>query len=465
MNNLFDANNALIEKCKNEISKFNEFGFKSISISDTSIKNTKYKNDLSDLFNLYISQKQFTSSIFEIIDSLEYSIDDLSMAIDRSTDSITQIYSAMNERIALVKEYATRISNNLTAIAETVPSFESSYLSQLYEYMENIEFIPMGYEIIKKMAISDPSKLYSMNESLKHKLFNVDQDTNRFNKLQTFNIVPDDGEPLKLMDALECLFNIKLSDHKSDLKQILKLITADTGVETGLIIHTSSNDDKYFDLTSLLNRKLPTVVNTSMIEAYNIIKNRKKSKKLKDELISINVSQDNGLVFVLWTHDMEYFKIRKTPLVGKDIKLLLRQSPSKLIESINLSFESEILKKMENRGDLINYKNTKYMSFREGVDEKTFLTKLKKNIMTNIKNNKNTFRAVLNACDSSKIELGILTPHAKLIYASMATKISIAIDKHIAINKKISDYDMDMILFSNDNIYSRTMASVYLEQS
>lgn len=465
MNNLFDANTALIQKCKEEITKFNEYGYVTIKVSESDFKTSKKTNELSKIFNSFMYQRLMVNNINEIINSFEFSIDDISVAIDRSPDSVLQIYSGMNERISLLKEYTGRILENLYEIKNFMPELDETFLDQLYEHMEYMEFIPISYEIIKKMKIVNKENVKEKINDLKSKLFKVNQDQNRFNKLQTFNIIPDDGSQLKLKDALELLFNLKLNSDKLDLKQLLKLITADTGVQTGLIINLSSNEDKYIDLSSLTSNKLPNVVNASMIEAYNIIKTRTRSKKLKDEVMAINIDNDNALVFVMWTHDMEYFKIRKTPLLGSEIKKILRQAPSKLIESINNTFQEDIIKKINNSGDLVNYKSTKYMAFKENLDEKTFLEKLKKNIKTNLKHNKNSLRAVLNACDSSKFELGILTPHAKLIYASMATKLAIAVEKHMIINKKINDEELHLIIFSNDNIYTRTMASYYLEQS
>jgi hypothetical protein len=319
--------------------------------------------------------------------------------------------------------------------------------------------------------------------------------SNSFNQLQTFGLIPDEGKNKPIAEIIHGLFGINseyvgtFASVQTRLSNAMKLITADTGLATGLIIYVSKNADIYFDMESILSSSIENGsggINQSMVDAFNLIVEFDTSNTKVSDMITINTSDTTQMAYILWTNDMENFKVRTRPIYASLIKKILRKSPSSTIESYNSMIENVIVE--SRAGDMISYNHVKYMSFSSEMTEEKYLnllqSKLSKNIFASIgklgdAKVKSTIVDIsfndmlLDTVDSTKSTLGVpstqIPPHCHIIFASVANGIVNRIKKSLLslehVDKESIGDAIKLVVQTNDNIYSRVIAGYYLHRS
>jgi len=476
--------------------------------------------EIIQFYEKYSIQASVATQLREAIDSSLYTNDDLKMNIDRSEEGIIQILSTLTEyRMKLETYYEQIISNLSLAIKTLVEHVQSTInkksnfdqlISTIYICMKqqglkinlNRAFVAIGTDllvIIHKSNFLTKKQIrhiYDLNQDLKYTILEGDsimQAKESMNLVQSFGIVPDEGPLHDLSSAVETLLGLKMEEAQSFesskivLKKLLQLATSDTGLHTGLICILSSREDKYFDTTSLkdLDSKNGIIgITEASINATNLLKEGPRPSIRKSELITINVEPGViQLAYILWTNDLKLFKIKSRPIYRDLIEKITRKSPSVIIEAYNLACESTIAKARDY--DAVSFNRVRYMSFTNAITEEVFLdglqTKLVDCVMKHLGKLKRPqvldkvvesefTKTILDLIDHAKSTLGIhpslLSAHCHIIYAAMANKIATKLKKALIHQPEFTKVELaEMvapIVKTNDNIYSRTIASYYL---
>ena len=528
----------IFDECKKLIVQHNDLSYKKVkldvpSITYDMINNTKVKIkdscalDIIRFYEDYTSQIIMIKELKTIIDSVSYTNEDLMIHIDRSHDSIVQIFSALTETRRHLEECHERIIANVASDVDTFIEYIKSNIGDSPDGDEIIDvvfkcmhqtnlakklniddleptFIDVGRRLIEvmydKLHLSEDqlSTIRILVDELKRKILKVNLDSvhTSINRLQRFGIVPDDGDNIGIREAMKKLLGIDINHVGSlnpaidNLSKTLKVAESKSGVSAGLIIALSPNEDNYFDMSGLYSSTTQVGskgVNECMIKTFDLIKEGNKPTIKEAELLLINVDQQKTTrAFVLWTNDMIAFKVKAKPIDSFILRRLLRMSPSRTIEAYNSALETSI--KEARSVDAISFNRVKYMSFNETTTEDSFLNSLQNRLVTAITKKVGNLQGsklsdavtddkfidmILDIIELAKSDLGIhsnlLSSHCKIIYASMANGIASKLKKYILTQSSLTSDSIKEIVnqtvVSNNNIYSRTIASYYLHMA
>jgi hypothetical protein len=536
---IFETNTTIINKCIKLVERHSQIGRDTIEliiplvgykiIGKQKKDDDPLSKDIISFYETYTSQMSTIENIKLITQSMDYDTDDLMFHIDRSPDSIAATMGEIaNIRTDLVTHQAT-IVEGIATETDAFIEYIADRLSDSTNYDNIIRvvftcmkqvgiaavpginerlylFIGVGLRIIAIIQQSDKltddhlqSIKYLNNETKQVLLGSINKSSvdvsNSFNQLQTFGLIPDEGKNKPIAEIIHGLFGINseyvgtFPSVQTQLSNAMKLITADTGLVTGLIIYVSKNADIYFDMESILSGNIENGsggINQSMVDAFNLIIEFDTSNAKVSDMITINTSDTTQMVYILWTNDMENFKVRTRPIYAPLIKKILRKSPSSTIESYNSMIEKAIVESRS--GDMISYNHVKYMSFSSEMTEEKYLnllqSKLSKNIFASIgklgdAKVKSTIVDIsfndmlLDTVDSTKSTLGVpstqIPPHCHIIFASVANGIVNRIKKSLLslehVDKESIGDAIKLVVQTNDNIYSRVIAGYYLHRS
>lgn len=481
--------------------------------------------EIIDMYENYLPQMIAVSKLKKIIDMIEYTNEDLSIHINQSSDSIVQIFSSLSHtRMKLIKLYDV-MTQNLTIISNSFVNYFYKLITKDTNLAEIINtvficmkqhglsdkvgidmneryFIHIGIKLIGVLHKSNlltsnhVDLIKTLNDDLKQVILSVDNRMHRniaFNRLQTFGLTPDEGSTFTLKYIIQKLFGLKidndgsLSDLNEHLSKILKLYEADTGLSIGLIIIVSPNQDTYFDMTSLgliSNSNTSSGINEETIKLFDLIKQGNKPSANKSDLITIGINpEQKQSAYVLWTNDLKTFKLKTKSIDSHLIKKIIRNDPSTTIEAYNNKLEKAIVNNRTE--DIISFNRVKYMSFNDTITEEVFLKKFQAKIVLTLINAIGKLEGVklqkaivedkftnelLDSIDAAKNDIGIhpqlLSSHCHIIYASMATSIVYKLKKELILHDMITKTELKDIVKgiveTNDNIYSRVIASYYL---
>ena len=537
---MFDAshlkqNDKLIVVSSKLVEEHNRLSYESVAFNNPSIsfnvikpKNVKITDNPSleiiQFYETYTQQMIISSKLESTIDSINYTNEDLAIHIDRSSDAIVQIFSSLTEirhklidandhiksniskDVALfVKYMKTHMgSQDVGAVIKTIfiCMKQNGLFEKLGEMARDRYFISVGIKLIEMMykddllSAIDRRLILDLNSELKQDVLGVGsqiKETINMNCLQTFGIVPDEGINISLRDVVKKLFGIE-AELKGSIKTVLphltkalKLANRESGQNTGIIVLVSPNEDTYFNMSNLASvaSSNPSAgINDNMIKNFELIEHGTSSSASSSEILMIGIDQDiTESAFVLWTNDLESFKVRSSPIDNPLIKRICRNVPSAIIAEFNRTLEAFIV---DNRkSDVVAFNMVKYMSFNETTTEESFLAKFQSKLISAIMSSIGKLSGVklhaaiieskftqklLQTMDASKIDLGIhtqmLSAHCHIIYASMANKILHKLKKELLSQQTIDTASLKEILRpiveSNDNIYSRVIASYYL---
>lgn len=501
---------------------FNEPTIEYRFISSSKTKSDPITDAIGSFYEQYTSQVYSTKILKTILGSTNYTSESLAMNIDLSSDSIMALLSKLSITREKLLECQARIVDNLHKQVDAFIQYIESSVSEDTDVQNVIEvvftcmaqkglsnkvdvveedrpFIVVGSKIIEALVrralLTEELILLikSKNDILKQTiLHNPSIQVHHVNKLQTFGLIPNEGPNKTLSEVMKDLFGLEmphveyLKDAVGDLQKVIQMSVADTGLPTGLIVHVSPNADMYFDMTSLfqVTQALGSKgVDAAMVQAFDLIRHGTDSSETKSSLLTINVdSGSTQLAYVLWTNNYKTFKFREAPIDKLMISKLLRKSPSPTVEAYNSTFES--LMKDHQTNDAINFNKVKYMSFTQDGSEDEFLNKLQTELATYISNRLGGLKggAILDAVsgkfsdglfdvlETMKVDLGVLSqqlpPHCHIIYGNMSSKIVSKIKKELAALSEIDQGAIKTMLYvvvkTNDNIYSRTIAGYYL---
>lgn len=501
---------------------YKKLSFQTTSISYEFIRpkdHTHGTDPLSkDVMSFYENYSEVAYAIHDIenlLKEISYTPDDLAMKIDLSTDSIIdlaaklmlqhdKILTAIQELKALTNRFANEFVDHLKL---NNPKDITDFIKVIFICMRqeglhkklNINeklrpFILIGSKLISVITylLSDEDKQLIETEMIRCKQvifgINTTPQSLKVNKLQTFGLVPDEGSLQPLHLILNDVFGFDIKEDTSiereydSLEKILKLSVADTGLSTGLIVFVSTNEDVFFDMTPLysINKSLGSRgIDEEMINKLNLIKLGGKSKAKQNDMILINVNKDTELAYLLWTNNYITFKSRRKPITKNTINKLIRLTPSPIIESYNQLFENMIQANRLN--DAIMFNKVKYMTFTKERGEEEFLNELVDELVVVIHTylEKNGVKSIaddvfseslFDTLDQAKSKFGIsnidLPSHCHIIYGNVATKIVGKLKKELLSSKSFDKNAIvdivKLVVCSNDNIYSRTIASYYL---
>ena len=528
------SNDKLIIQCQKLIDDHNKISYKKVEVviplitfDLVNLKRFKPKDPISleivNMFAKYVSQMIFLDRLDRIIESIQYTNEDLTIHFDRSTETVLQIFSSLASiRNQLISQYEQMLNNSKLEINAFI-SFITKLITQSTNFNEVIQiiytsmslngiegeykpFLPIGIQLIDllyKSNLLSTNQIFlirSLNDELKKSILggnNLLYSNVKVNKLQIFGLLPDEGQNVSLPVAIDKLFGLSikavpsLKDAIQPLSKTLKLVSMDTGIKTGIIVFISPNDDTYFDMSSILQTSKSigsSGINIDMIQTMELLRQHPIEKSIKEyDILPIGISEESiDRAYMLWTNDLKTFKIRSVPIDAHMVKKILRTAPSPIIESYNSTFQETIVNRPLN--DVASFKKVQYMSFSNDVTEESFLKKFKDRLVASVMSivgkldgvklhtavvSDKFGDAILDTLDSTKIDFGIhphlMSSHCHIMYASMSNKILQKLKKELlqqeSINKSIVASLIQGIVESNDNIYSRTIASYFLQIS
>ncbi len=474
-------------------------------------------------YERYTTQMYAHILLKDIVKETEYTYDDVALHIDMSTDSIVKLLTNLEVTHTKLLEHTDSIkanadaaiglfidylrgklssSNSISHIISTVfICMTQAGLSKANVDESLRPFIPVGVRIIGLLhdlhlvTDADIQTIKLKADQLKQITLGAATDTNvTVNRLQRFGIVPDNGPNQTLQQILKKLFGLDIPNAKnikSSSNEIEKqLRVAASGSYQGLIINVSPNKDVFFDISGLFKMRRtmgsPGITN-SMVQTFDLIKHGSSPSAKSYDLITINVDpKKTQSAYVLWTNDYQTFKVCSTPIYNATIQRIIRGAPSPTIEAFNNLFEQ--MMDAAHANDSVSYNKVKYMAFTEEMDEAKFLDllcdKIQKGIeqlIGKLSDNKardkiidESFENMLfDILEQAKSKLGVpllqLPAHCHIIYGNMSVSIVGKLKKQLlwnqSIDKKTIKDSIDLIVRTNDNIYSRIIASYYLHMA
>jgi hypothetical protein len=519
----FELNNTLIDECLKLIKEHNDISYTQVSLLmetvsfshiSKSIPKDKPSTELVSFFEIYVYQTVVAHNLSTLIDSIDYKHEDLVANIDRSDAGIMKLMTSLTGIRLKLMDLHTKILGGIAKQGdEFIRYIDREPIPDIKLFVDTV-FVCMGQEGLEKYIKLDKNSRYfvAIGSKIVEKLYPQIRNANlseyvhakinylkevilatkvqlnvpfdSINKLQTFNVFPNEGDSIDIKTAMLKLFGIEVdaADLLSGLQSIelaLKQLSIDKNRETGLIVMTNINNDTYFDITplsSIVQSQQVVGVNPEMISQTNLIKYGGKATVKKSEMLAINTTNDTQQAFILWTNDMKHFKYRQTPITNALIQKLLRRVPSQIIESYNRIL-TELIDAAKKYDDAIAFKRVQYMAFTESITEESFLKALQDDLDTFIQKNisddkwllsQSFMESVLDIIDSHKNKLGIkralLSAHCHIIYNSMAMRIVNRIRRKLLVSHTKQDISAAVIeaTSGNDNIYTRTIASYYL---
>ncbi len=527
--NIFDKNELIIKKIQSEIEHHNKISYQRFDVPIVHV-HIPFKQsedvlieELVKYYSAFISQYAYYEDISAMLLKYEYTIDDLVMHIDRSKPAIVNIMASLSKiRQTIVTQHGYLKQNLKTMDDGFINGFKkrvseiidpAEYIKMLFQCVNHklatnkfsYSFLSVAVRIIEiihqhfKLSDSVIDMIKKMNSDLKQALLHSESQSESgesYNRLQTFNVLPDERTNQPLSTIIHSLFGINTNaidmtgNSISKLEKVMHLITADTGVSTGLIVLVSPNHDTYFDMSSLYTLKSnfgSRGVSKEMVDTFDLIRVGNKSSVKNSYMIPIAVNEDSTqMAYVLWTNDLKTFKYRCTPIHEATIKKILRRSASSTIEAYNkLMFQSINASRDQ---DMISFKRVKYMTFDKSVDEGSFINMLQDAIVNKIMKkldsvdkSKHSYiigdesftDMILDVIEKHKSKMGVnlklLSSHTNLIFSSVSLKIAARIKKELLSHHPIDrDIVVDSVQFavrSNDNIYSKVIASHLLDVS
>lgn len=228
----FDINNTLFDECRSKIDEHNKLSYKSVSLSSKTVSYTFIDNgyptdaiakEIAVFYELFATQKIQCIRLLNIIESLNYTYEDLQLHMERSDDALVKLLTSLSDTRVQLSDLHMRIYENINRqtnnFIEYIKSQDTDDLKPMIKtifvcmtqdgidsYMDiDVDmrvFIPIGTKIIKTMydRINNDGLsgfVYRLSNKLKQKVLNMKLSSYEtvfdMNRLQTFGIVPDDG--------------------------------------------------------------------------------------------------------------------------------------------------------------------------------------------------------------------------------------------------------------------------------
>lgn len=508
---LIDANKALIDDCSKIIIEHNKKSYKNITNINPDPKIFSFKTDntfnvnVIDFLNIISSQLRSLQLLKKSIDEIEYDPEELIMHLNRSPSYIYDLEKLLKTQKSELEENYKRINRNHSMIIQNFcdkinPAellIDSSSIIEILFKMIHFDFsltitIRMIIATLYKQNVINDNKSYEQIKKLTYELKqkclgynkNASQlDTNPAIMLQTFSLTPSSNN-LLLPQVIERLFKISSKAITIDnLNNKLRIISKEVGKRVAIVVIAKNNNDFYFDIDNLFDRdqlqKLSVNggISKDYIDTFNILKTNLITKRIKYEVHHYNYMNPDE-IYLLWTNDMINFKIRDQPVSNELIEKIINGKSSAIIALRNSKLEELILNKISD-DSLVSFKQLKYLSFNVDNEERLFIDKLCSAISKYLKSQKSHISTQeLNDIFQDEFKLFKPFHQAKkmplqplLIYTNAAMYLSNRLKKDM-IDWKNNDGSINdipqlvkMVIDSNDNIYTKFIASYYLATS
>lgn len=480
---------------------------------------------LMQFYHSFMPLLKFSHDLKYVVESMVYPADEIAMHVDRSPKFILDLEHKLVQRSSQIQKYADQLKQDIQWIIQSYCAqlhtkvdeivIELPYLELMYRCMAyDFKFIQYGVAIMSQLFADNlinhkyQSDITRLSNELKCNYLDVlvapDQLTDTNNcLLQTFNLIPS-TKNLTLVQVFKRLFALIVDQlSMTNLEDMLRSSSKKMAKHISFLIVSKSNNDFYYDLSNLFDRsQLSHIsssggVSTKYIYAFKTLQSNLISKKIRDkipqsiggQIKTYNYHQDmsdpsrsDSEIYILWTNDHQQFKLREQPVPATIVHKLLAYHSSDIIDAYNKQLEDKLLEIIKD-DQLISYKQVKYLSFDTDNEEHTFIDLLCHKItkcITSIKNIGGTkglsdkFMAIIQA-EFNKFKpfhkKGSIPVHALLVYNNMAMRISYKLEKEMII-WSLSDQPIDQIesivrsvIASNDNIYTKFIASYYLAVS
>ena len=511
---------AIIEECITILNKQNNDSYKTIkvpkleSITFPEISKHLFDTQLIQFYKDFLPIIQFTHNIKYSIKDMVYANDDLSINIDRSPAFILDLEHKLHDyKLSLDKHYEQLISNNSNIIKSYCEHIHTNdyhidlnTITIIFKCMEyDFKFIPFGSTIFsqlfadKLIASEYQLKISELSNALKIKYLAVINPPNdnkmtmsQSQLLQTYNLTPSTPN-LSLSQTFNQLFGLTTNITIDNLESVLKSTSKTLTKHISFVIISKHNNDFYYDIDNLFDREKLSKLTSSIgvsndyIDIFKTLQSNLITKKVAAGIYKYNYSdttdqRSTSECYVLWTNDFIHFKLRSSPVPNNIINKIISNKSSEVIDLYNNCFEQKLLDIIKN-DTLISYKQIKYLSFDIDDEEVTFIEKLCKSVgkyiksIGNINNESNMtdklIKIIQTEFDNFKpfhISKSI-SMQPILIYNNIAIQIANRVKKDITqwYNNKEPVNQIDVIIkaiiASNNNIYTKFIASYYLDMS
>jgi len=517
---LIAASTTLIETCTTLIYAQNADSYKTVRVPKlNSIKLSHKAMDSAsvDLAQFYLDIMpivRFVHDLKHTLADMIYPHDELMIHVDKSPAFVLDLEHKLANRTAQISEYLERLTNNLHDILTAYRQFlhsrvselniSADYLDLIYKCMgHDFKFIQYGTAILDQLfadglvATTHRDHITRLSNHLKeHYLSAHQKDTTDVSKqdclLQTFNLIPTLNN-MSLTQVLAHLFSVSISKASEDnLESLLKTISKQLPNPVAFIISARDNNDFYYDLTNLFDQtKMNQIeskagITNDYIDLYKTLQATLIKKPTSTRITAYNLD-DRAMIYMLWTNDYENFKLREQPIDMHIAKQILSGRSSNLIAHYNNQFEANLLQSIvDHTNTSISYKQTKYLAFDFGNDiddeEHAFIDQLCKKFIDHVKALKapgisglakqfiKIAQTTFNKFKPFHVQKNIPL-HARLVYSNATIRIAERLEREIAIwaHTDQSDHELHrivkVVVASNDNIYTKFIASYYLARS
>lgn len=483
-------------------------------------KNQEFNKQLICFYENYHYYFKLNEYISKLLGSINYSLDDLYIKLNRSPTYIVSYYSELSKLTTEFKDYKQELNYNITTLVDVFNNtiieqkdsikITSDIINLILNTPYNLELSISFIQVFHDLNLLSYDNIYQINDKivkLRNELLNI-QNAKKIsykskllqNKLQRFKLIPEEMDSISLSEVINKLFNISSNDLTlKNISNTILNINKQTNKNCGIIIIYNNNHDIYFNLVNLFDKPLIdqftkiTGVNSEYIDAYKTLKiNYNESSNKEDQLIAVNINDKTKHAYVLWTSNFTTFKYSEALIDKPIIDKIMRNEPSEYIERYNQELENMISEEI-NENLKYEFKKVKYYDFNDVISEDEYLIKIKELIINflisigqlpNIKS-LNDFIIYINkqktVFDNEMVQLLISHPpvkikdeHTTIMFIYEITKISKKIKKE-CVDLSIKDLSLPVKEFeknfkeiveyavgANDNIYTKIINSYYL---
>lgn len=508
---LIDASESLAQSCIDIVVQQNADSYKVAPIPKLEVLNfnpktfSPYEAHLVKFYQKCMSIVKFSHNLKYTLRSMVYPHSEVTIHIDRSPAFILKLERKLAERTNQLNEYLSQLNQNIQHIKDNFCDqlneivVDTKYLELIYHCMHyDFKFIPLGVSILNRLFANELiSELYQndlrrLSSEIKLKYLDESADKSKLDQsidcmLQTFNLFPTLYN-LTLPEIFTKVFGLNIQSVTIDnLERVLKSNSNSLPKPISFIVIAKHNNDFYYDLTNLFDQnKLSKIsskagISAEYIDVYQTLRSIIVKKKSSNEVTTYNQQNDSD-TYLLWTNDYIQFKVCEHPIPAIIVNKILANESSNIIDKYNNQFEQKMLDVIKN-DSLVSYKQVKYLSFETDTEEVTFINQICNKLIKRIKSIKNIATADDLSDQFIKIfqsefdgfkpfhKNGSIPIHALLVYSNMAVRLSNRLEKELIVwafsGQSIDEIEsiIRTIIASNDNIYSKFIASYYLSIS
>ncbi len=480
-----------------------------------------FKKQLECFYNNYNYHKEILNYILELISSLNYSLDDLYIKLNRSPTYITDYYSIIIDMNGKLKDFKISITNNIDYLVNEFLNVIKERTNTITITDDIIEFILDAYnnldvtiqliQLFVELNLIKANQIAIINDKIikiRNKILDIPTSSKIVykskvleNKLQRFMLTPIEMDSTSLSEIMFKLFGHKAKDITiKSLSSVLASSNKQNNNNYGIIIIYNNNNDIYFNLSNIFNKELTdqfskhTGTNKKYIDTFNILKlNYNDHTDKEDQLISINVNEKTEQAYVLWTSNCTTFKYLDKPIEKSIIDKLMRNEASEYIAKYNLEFEKLIETEIDTNLKS-EFRKIKYYDFSETISEEDYLKNLNEIILQFLQsltkiptiktlndlivyvNSNKSFDNDFNQLLLKHPPIKINDTHTNIMFIFEISKIAKKIKKEF-VDLSIKDLSISIKEFStnfndvieyaigaNDNIYTKVINSHYLAE-